>query len=72
MREWETAAGRKVQRLTWFDAAVKAKVASILAFGHDLFRRGLSEDERLGRWGEPAAAYSGLALKLARSDAAWV
>ncbi len=70
MRYWEAATGRSSERLLWFDAAVRAKIAAILAFGHRLSLRGASADPRLAGWEEPARANAESALRLARLDAA--
>ena len=67
---WQETTGRRVDHLLWFEAAFKAKVAAILAHGHRLVQRGLSQDERLAQWGVPAGIYADTALRMARAAAA--
>ncbi|MEO8296293.1 MAG: phosphotransferase family protein [Burkholderiales bacterium] len=68
VQAWEQATGRSSDRLLWFEAAYKAKVAAILAHGYRLVRQGLSQDARLAQWEAPARLYGETALRMALAD----
>ena len=69
LEEWRARTGRGSDRLGWFEAAGRARYASILTYGLALFETGKSDDPRFGAFGAPAERLSLAALDLARKDA---
>jgi aminoglycoside phosphotransferase (APT) family kinase protein len=72
IRYWETGTGLALSDFGWFEAAGKAKGASILLYGYHLWTTGISKDERLSHWGvfgERAVENCKRSLALARAAA---
>lgn len=67
--EWSARTGRSADHLVWFEAASRARYASILAYGGWLFATGQANDKRFGVWAPVMERLSQNALDLARRHA---
>jgi aminoglycoside phosphotransferase (APT) family kinase protein len=68
--EWSARSGRSTDRMAWFEAANFICIASIHAYGYNLFHKGLTDDVRFKAFIDHVPRGANSALTLARRDAA--
>jgi len=68
LAQWQTITGRSIERLDWFQAADRARYASLLIHGQHLFDQGKATDQRFGSLGAFATRLGETALTFARRD----
>jgi len=69
LAEWRARTGRGTDRLAWFEAAGRARYASILTYGQWLADQGKAADPRFATFAPVAERLGQTALALARRDA---